>query len=165
MPANSSSNPPKSGLLNAQRAELGPAYRATDYCLEIEGERHILHIDAPAPDLTAWMNERGLRRLVVFTACNPGSQPTPAEDNARRQRHLEQAVADHGLRAWPARNRDPRGQWPDEPGLMIAEVSDALLAEWLERFGQNAAVLLEPPAAPRLVWHPALAGRDDGRRT
>ncbi|WP_038047778.1 DUF3293 domain-containing protein [Thioalkalivibrio sp. ALJ16] len=138
---------------------LERAYRAADYELVTPAGRHVLRIDQPAPAVAAWMREHNLRRLVLFTACNPGSQPGGAVANADRQRQLEVAVRDHGLAAWPASNRDPRGHWPDEPGLAIAELPDALLAAWLARFGQNAALLLEPPAPPRLVWHPALRRR------
>ncbi|WP_018168100.1 DUF3293 domain-containing protein [Thioalkalivibrio sp. ALMg9] len=140
----------------AQLATLEKAYLSAAYCLEIEGSSRVLYIDQPAEDVTTWMAERDMQRLVLFTACNPGSRPSTEGENIQRQRRLEQTVAEHGLRAWPARNRDPRGQWPDEPGLAIADLPDDLLARWLEAFGQNAAVLLEPPARPRLVWHPGL---------
>ncbi|WP_017940593.1 MULTISPECIES: DUF3293 domain-containing protein [unclassified Thioalkalivibrio] len=139
-------------------AELEPAYRAADYCLETGDGFHVLHIDRPAEQTVAWMTARGAQRLVLFTACNPGSRPLTEEGNRRRQQRLERAVTEQGLRAWPARNRDPKGQWPDEPGLAIADLPDDLLARWLEAFGQNAAVLLEPPAPPRLVWRAGLAG-------
>lgn len=144
----------------AKRAELEPVYRSAEYDVETESETLILRIGAPVPEITSWMNTHGLRRVVLFTACNPGSRPATARDNEQRQRRLEQAVANHGLRAWPACNRDPLGHWPDEPGLAIADLSDSVLVEWLEHFDQNAVVLLEPPAVPRLVWHPAVSGRE-----
>nr|WP_156000737.1 DUF3293 domain-containing protein [Thioalkalivibrio sp. ALJT] len=143
---------------------LEQAYRAADYELTTATGRHLFHVDQPAPAVAAWMRHHGLHRLVILTACNPGSQPMSATANAHRQRQLEAAVRDRGLAAWPACNRDPQGHWPDEPGLAIAELPDALLATWLTDFGQNAALMLEPPAAPRLVWHPALGrGRRNAR--
>ena len=138
-------------------AELERAYRRADYDLDTGDGPRSLQIGQPAEDVAAWMAARGLQRLVLLTAWNPGSRPLTDAQNTRRQRRLEQAVAESGLRVWPARNRDPDGQWPDEPALAIADLPDDLLAGWLEAFGQNAAVLLEPPAPPRLVWHPALA--------
>ncbi|WP_018949800.1 DUF3293 domain-containing protein [Thioalkalivibrio sp. ALMg11] len=163
MSANSSKNTagrhaqaPESTPSAAQRAELEQAYRSADYCLETEDGRRVLYIDRPAEDVTVWMAGHGIQRLVVFTASNPGSQRAPRAENERQHRTLEAAVAHRGLQAWPACNRDPSGHWPDEPGLAIADLPDDLLARWLEAFGQNAAVLLEPPAPPRLVWHPGL---------
>ncbi len=144
--------------LSARRlAELERAYRRADYHLDTGDGPRSLQIDRPAEEVAAWIAAHGLQRLVLLTAWNPGSRPLANAENTQRQRQLERAVAEHGLRAWPARNRDPDGQWPDEPALAIADLPDNLLASWLEAFGQNAAVLLEPPATPRLVWHPALA--------
>lgn len=137
-------------------AALEAAYRAATYCLDTPEGRFVVGIEHPAPALAAWMQRKDLRRLVLFTACNPGSQALDASTNARRHRELLRRVDALQLRAWPAVNLDPEGHWPDEPGLGIADLGDARLDLWLQRFEQNAAVQVEPPAPPRLVWHPSL---------
>ncbi|WP_038028240.1 DUF3293 domain-containing protein [Thioalkalivibrio sp. ALE31] len=143
----------------SRRAELEQAYRKARYCVETADGSWVLRIDRAADEVAAWMAGHGTHRLVVLTACNPGSQPLTEEENQQRQQRLERAVTEQGLRAWPACNRDPLGHWPDEPGLAIADLPEHLLARWLETFGQNAAVLLEPPAPPRLVWRAGRTGR------
>ena len=138
------------------RIERERAYRAARYRVATPDGGHVLMIGRPAPAFAGWLGTGGFRSATVLTACNPGSRPLPDAENTRRRQELETAVAAQGLSAWPAVNQDPSGQWPDEPGLCIADLPASLLDAWLERFGQNAAVVYEPPAAPRLVWHPAL---------
>lgn len=137
-------------------AELEAAYRSATYCLDTEEGRFVLSIERPTPALAAWMQRTRLHRLVLLTACNPGSRSLDTNVNAQRHRELLRVVDELNLRAWPAVSRDPQGHWPDEPGLGIAEFEDARLDLWLNRFEQNAAVGIEPPDPPRLIWHPSL---------
>lgn len=138
------------------RDEWERAYRAARYRVEAPDGVHVLMIGRAAPGFARCLKATGFRSATVLTACNPGSRPLPQAENARRQQELEAAVAARGLSAWPALNQDPSGQWPDEPGLCIGDLPARLLDAWLERFGQNAAVVYQPPAVPRLAWHPAL---------
>ncbi len=138
------------------RAALSRAYTATHYCIEAPGQTLLLRIGQRDPRLEAAVQAQGVKQASLLTAWNPRSDPLPEPENRARQARLERELAQAGWRCWPTVHRDPAGRWPDEPGCCVLGMGAAELDTWMVGFDQNAAVVIEPPGTPRLVWHPAL---------
>lgn len=138
------------------RASLEPVYLAAHYIVELPEGPVTLRPETPAPAFATRLNNEGCTSATLLTAFNPGSRPLSDHANTERAEQLERRVAQSGLRAWPTTHRDPEGQWPDEHGLCILDLPAEQLDAWLTEFAQNAAVVVHPPAPPRLAWHPHL---------
>ncbi|WP_040778800.1 DUF3293 domain-containing protein [Calidithermus timidus] len=81
----------------------------------------------------------GGRAFAIITAHNPGSQPLPAEENARRHRELERLLREGGYGLTPSVNRSPEGDWLEEGFAVLGIGLEEALAVG-RRFGQNAIV-------------------------
>lgn len=148
--------------MDSRHRKLETAYRQAIYRVELPADTYTLRIGESCPGLDQALADSDCGLLCILTAHNPCSQALTSAENRQRGDALTAAVRRAGLRSWPATNLDPAGQWPEEPGLCIANLPPRLLDTWLVRFGQNAAVVYETATVPRLVWHPAL--RTDGPR-
>ena len=139
--------------MSAMDAQLLAAYENTDYCLWLGGGELKLRIGQPLPAL--------IQRIVagspnteacIITPCNPHSRRlTDADNRARLGEFRDQLDAD-GIRWLPAVNRDPDGEWPEEPGALLLNATPEYAFALARRFNQNALVALAPSATPRLVW-------------
>lgn len=138
--------------MNTEAASQSPedllqAFSATDYRVRVAGGDHVVRPGRRHPALD---DAVAGRPWAVITAFNPNARQLDDADNAARHRRLLAAVDRLGLEAYPAVNRDPRGDWPDETALLIVDagldVLDALAAE----FGQAAIVTAGTGRAARL---------------
>lgn len=137
------------------RGRWEAAYRATEYRVPLPAlDDLVLRVDRQ--DATA---DRKLRDLcgvrthwAVLTPCNPVSQMLDDATNARRLRECEAALAQRGLRYCLARNHDPQGEWPDEPGFLLCDPPAGAAEELGREFGQNAILLGTLSEAPGLLW-------------
>jgi hypothetical protein len=135
------------------RSRWEAAYRATEYRVLLEDEAElVLRVDQPADDRLLRERCEVREHWAIVTPCNPGSQALDLEANARRLEQLAQRLHRHGLGHHPARNHDPLGQWPDEPGFLLCDPPPGLAEQLGREFGQNAILAGELGEAPRLVW-------------
>jgi hypothetical protein len=99
---------------------LSDAYQSTDFWVE----------DAPAGRFSFRCGERserldrllvghGLRDWAFITACNPGSQRLPDEENARRTRTLEVQLRGLPCVIYHGRGVGTVGDWPPEPSFLM----------------------------------------------
>ncbi len=111
---------------------------------------------ADALDVTIGQCHRSLDERIehcdwaILTAFNPGASREEPEVNERRHQQLLAAIADAGLDFLPACNRDPRGQWPDEPSLLVIGPDSGWLIALARRLGQLAVVAGRPGEAAEL---------------
>lgn len=137
------------------RGRLEAAYRATEYRVPLPGRDDlVLRLDRDDDDADRVLRELGGVKTswAIVTPCNPGSQQLDEAANALRLRLCQAALERHGLRHRAARNHDPRGLWPDEPGFLLCDPPPGA-AELLGReFGQNAIVVGVLGEAARLIW-------------
>lgn len=135
---------------SALPAALIAAYRAAHYCL-LAPRPLTLRIDQPEPALKPLLQTYGTDRAVIVTAANPGSEPYPPDENARRLGELRHRVAAQGLAALPARGEAPDGSWPGEDSLLVPGADRPLGHILAAAFGQNAFVMIDTDAIPRLI--------------
>jgi len=132
--------------------ELETAYRRALYRVDDAGRVIELRIGTVNSAGAELLQRHGVTGAALVTACNPGSRPTPAAQNGRAQRALEDAVAAAGHRWLPAAGLDPDGVWPVEPSLLILGIDRHRAAELARRFGQAALLWLGADGAPELDW-------------
>jgi hypothetical protein len=121
-------------------AALLDAYRCTSFIANAPKGRLCLRVGQRCLELDNLLAGQRVTTWAYVTACNPGSEPLPAEENVTRQRELVRAVAEVGLTSYPGEGIGDDGQWPPEPSLLILGIArdDAVLLG--RQFGQLAVV-------------------------
>jgi hypothetical protein len=133
--------------------DLVEAYLKAVYEIDAAGDSTItFHIDRRCAALDALLAEHGAQNAMFITAYNPRSRKQAAADNTDAHRALLDAVAKLDKRTLPARGRDPDGQWPAEPGLLVFDISREEGLTLARRFGQFAVVWIERAGAPALLF-------------
>ncbi len=130
------------------------AYRQAEYRVELPRGELVLKVDVHDAE-----NDRRLREeagvqahWAILTPCNPDSQRLPDEENADLLAQLAEIVEGLSLRCVSSVNRDPAGQWPDEPGILLCDPPSGFAEEMGRHFHQNAILVAALGEAPRLVW-------------
>jgi len=130
------------------------AYRQAEYRVELPRGDLVLKVEAhDAAGDRRLREEAGVAsHWAILTPCNPDSRRLPDEENAERLAQLEEIVEGLSLRCVSAINRDPSGQWPDEPGILLCDPPPGFAEELGRHFEQNAILAAALGEAPRLVW-------------
>ncbi|MES1933742.1 hypothetical protein T35B1_14110 [Salinisphaera shabanensis T35B1] len=134
--------------------DLNAAFEATRYRVFLAGESHVLHIGAPCPEpLNDWLSDRAFASCGwLITAFNPNAEQIDAERNAARDALLRDWAARRAS-AWLATvNEDPHGDWPDEPGVLVAGIEEGEVRAMARRLAQAAIVCVAARSAASLVW-------------
>ena len=128
--------------------ETVDAYRGAQYRVDAG---FVLSIDQRSAALAAWQATHGVDCSALVTACNPAGQLADAQHNHLATRALAARIEGASWTSCPATGLDPQGQWPPEPGFLIAGL-DLESARSLGRtFKQNAIVWSAADAIPRLI--------------
>ena len=117
------------------------AYRASQYSAGGVAFR----IGRHCPDLDRLLAALGTRTAVLLTSCNPRSVLRPPSANARRMAALRRLV--RRWRSVPGESGARR--WREAQILLAGPLAFGL--RLAHRFGQNAILLLNRGARPRLV--------------
>lgn len=138
-------------LDDSERTRLVAAYRQTAYRISLPGKPAVLRIDVPwaavDPRLT-----HGLECLAYITAANPASQALDDAENARRLRALLDDIMALGSSAQSGIAVADDGNWPDEPGFLVADLPIETARALAVRYGQNAFLHARTGDAVRLIW-------------
>ncbi|MDA3921429.1 MAG: DUF3293 domain-containing protein [Salinisphaera sp.] len=134
--------------------EKADAFDATDYQTILDGDACSIRIGRPAPAAVAsWIDENAASGTAwIITGDNPGAaQDSPGRNDARRTL-LAIWVDRPGIEAITSTHHASDGRWPDEHGLLIAGIDDALALSLGRRFGQAAIVAVSAHDVARLWW-------------
>jgi hypothetical protein len=144
---------------------LEAAYRDAEYQVWT-GRRWIsLRIGHASEPADRQLRRRGVRHhWAIVTPCNPGSRRLPVAANAARLRSCKRRLLRLHVRFAAARNRDPHGRWPDEPGFLLCDPPLRRAAALGLAFGQRAIVTGRSGAAPQLLWLSTSAASPPHRR-
>ncbi|MES1976713.1 MAG: DUF3293 domain-containing protein [Pseudomonadota bacterium] len=135
---------------------LVDAYLLTDFVVEKADETIVLQVDHPVPNLKNWLAAQKSESAVVITAWNPFSMSLSKEENVRRNQELGAAIEVAGLLSVSASGCARSGNWEPEASFCVFDVPPAVVDEWMQLFGQYAAVLADKEGTCRLLWHPAI---------
>lgn len=128
-------------------AELLAAYREAEYV--VSDPRIVIRIGEPNAALDMLIAAAGGAAFIA--AANPRSERKSREENEALSRALEEALALAGHAFRRGEGRDPKGEWPAEPSLLVPGIAREEAARLARRFSQNAFVWCEPGKAPELV--------------
>lgn len=92
------------------------------------------------------------REWFIITPCNPRSELAREALNLFYFNELRYQLEASSSRWFKARNRDPGGEWPDEPGFLVIDAERPWIMDLGRRFHQNALVAAKLGEAPRLLW-------------
>lgn len=135
------------------RFELTAAFEATDYCVDYQKQIFILHPGCPPLDaISSWVAaHNGAAPAWLITACNPGGEAISEIKNRALVETLDAQLNRAGLHCLTAVNRDPTGNWPDEPSRLIAGLEEGMARTLARRFGQAAIVAVRHNSV-ELAW-------------
>jgi hypothetical protein len=130
--------------------ELIEAYRRALYVVYGEPEL-VIRVGEPNAELDALLEAKGAATAAFVTAANPRGRLAGKTENELAAAALHQSQADVGYACHSGEGRDPRGEWPAEPSLLVAGIPRAGAEALGRAFGQNAIVFVEKGKAPELV--------------
>ncbi|NBB92049.1 MAG: DUF3293 domain-containing protein [Gammaproteobacteria bacterium] len=130
-----------------QSADLREAFEQAEYHVRVAGKDWLVRAGGRHAGLDRALNGR---RWAILTAHNPGGRRIDADVNRRREAALRDEIGQRGWSSFEAINRDPRGHWPDEPGLLVAGAPVDAVVALARDFGQ-AAILAAEKGAPARV--------------
>lgn len=132
------------------RPDLLEAYQRALYVVFGEPEL-VIRVGEPNADLDRLFEAEGAATAAFVTAANPRGMLATETENEVAVAALHQSQADAGYACHSGEGRDPRGEWPAEPSVLVVGIA-RIDAEGLGRaFGQNAIVFIEKGKAPELV--------------
>jgi hypothetical protein len=129
-------------------------YRKTEYQVMLPSGAlsfQIGHYDQEAE--RRLMQDTNLRsEWFIITPCNPRSELAREELNLFYFNELRYELEARSGHWFKALNRDPAGEWPDEPGFLVVDAGRVWIMDLGRRFYQNALVTAKLGEAPRLLW-------------
>lgn len=126
------------------------AYLGADYVVFAEPEL-ALRIGEPNPALDALLEAEGAETAAYVTAANAHGRLAGTTENVLATTALLEAQRAAGYACFAGEGRDPQGEWPAEPSVLVVGIARAE-AEVLGRsYDQNAIVFVEKGRAPELV--------------
>jgi hypothetical protein len=136
-------------------SSVGPtliaAYRATYYCINGVSPPFLLKVDETNTDLATCHRSHGVMCSAFLTAWNPGSQPTPEEENRAAQQRLEALLRDRCYRLVDGLGVDPTGQWEGEESFLVLGIDRETACTVGRAFRQHGIVWSDADAVPRLL--------------
>lgn len=130
------------------RAAHEAAYRDARYQVFAEPP-FVLPVGEPSAALDWLLTSQIADTWAFVTACNPGSVPLSADENAERMNRLREVLT--RFTTYPGESSDPAGDWP-EPSVLVVGIGRTEAVEVAKAFGQNAILAGVRGEAVELVW-------------
>lgn len=138
--------------VSGAQSDLDAAYHATRYVVESVQGDIVIRIDQPTPALDKLLAAQSHREWAFISACNPGSQRLPDQQNVERHAQLLATVALLGFQSIPGHGIPDNPGWQPEISLLILGISQDQATKLAEKFGQNAIVIGNPGLPARLCY-------------
>lgn len=141
------------------RTDIETAFLECHYCIETPAGTLVLRTGRSSAELDSLLRSLDQAAAALITAANPRSRLLPAAENASRH-ELLLARLPAGHRVLPTVARDPRGEWPDEHGVLACGLAREEALGLASAFGQLALLWCEAGEPVQLLWtgeHPSPA--------
>jgi Protein of unknown function (DUF3293) len=133
---------------------LGPdlmvAYLSAEYAVFGEPEM-VLRIGEPSTALDALLEAEGAQTACYVTAANPRGRRAADAENVLATAALLESQRQAGYACFAGESRDPQGEWPAEPSVLIVGMSRADAQVLGRSYEQNAIVFVRKGSVPELV--------------
>lgn len=130
--------------------DLIVAYLGAEYAVFGQPEL-VLRIGESNAALDELLEAEGADTAAYVSAANPRGRLAGTTENVLASTALLQAQREAGYACFAGEGRDPQGEWPAEPSVLVVGIARAE-AEVLGRsYEQNAIVFVEKGKAPELV--------------
>jgi hypothetical protein len=130
--------------------DLVIAYLSAQYAVFGEPEL-VLRIGEASAALDELLEAEGADSAAYVTAANPHGRLAGTSENLLATTALLEAQREAGYACFAGEGRDPQGEWPAEPSVLVVGIARAE-AEVLGRsYDQHAIVFVEKGGAPELV--------------
>jgi hypothetical protein len=133
------------------RTDIATAFLECHYCIETPAGPLVLHAGQPSAALDSLLRTLDQAAAALITAANPRSRLLPAAENASRHEQLL-ARLPAGHHALPSVARDPRGEWPDEHGVLACGLAREEALGLASAFDQHALLWCEAGEPVQLLW-------------
>ncbi len=136
-------------------AETIGAYHATTYRIDVPARDPILlRTGVASPALANLHAQMGVASSVFVTACNPFGAALSDADNDLAMARLVAQLEATGVPWLAGAGVGSGGDWPPEPSVLALGIDEIEAKALCVAFAQNAVVLCDESAVPRLVLHP-----------
>ena len=131
-------------------------YRSTLYHVDAAAGPFVLDVGHYSAELASLHAEQAVNSSAFITAFNPRGaawwqDADSAQENARRQRNLEDELTAAGI-AWLAgRGAGPAADWPPEESVLALGLSREAACALGRKYEQNAILFCGADAVPELV--------------
>lgn len=132
------------------RPDLVEAYRRALYVVFGEPEL-VIRVGEVNADLDALLAAHEAQTAAYVTAANPNGEPQSVQENQAAAEALLKSEFLVGRARFEGEGRDPQGQWPAEPSVLVIGLSRKDAEGLGVVYGQNAFVFIEKGKAPELV--------------
>jgi hypothetical protein len=126
------------------------AYLGAEYAV-LADEPFAFRVGETSEPLDALMEDIGVDSAAFVTAANPGGVPADARENVLSTEALINGQREAGYACIPGVGRDPRGEWPAEPSVLVLGISRREAKMLGRSYEQNAIVFIEKGAGAELV--------------
>jgi len=111
-----------------------------------------LRLGKSSQQLIEFLIDNQTMEWSIITAFNPGSKLL--DNQVNKQRHLEllNRLTEENRRWVLSKNADPAGQWPDEIGCFILDISKADALVLAKAMGQKGLVYGSLEGVAQLLW-------------
>jgi len=130
--------------------QLLAAYLVAEYVVFAEPSL-VLHIGEANEALDALLEAEGARTAAFVTGANPHGRLADAAENLLATTAMLEAQREAGYACYPGEGRDPRGEWPPEPSVLVVGIARSEAAMLGRGYEQQAIVYIERGKAPELV--------------
>jgi len=130
--------------------DLIVAYLGAEYVVFGEPEL-VLRVGEPSAELDALLEAEGADAAAYVTAANPQGRLAGQAENLLATMALLRAQREAGYACFAGEGRDPQGEWPPEPSVLVLGMSRAEAMVLGRSYQQNAIVFAEKGKSPDLV--------------
>jgi hypothetical protein len=131
--------------------DLIAAYQQAHYVVFGEPEL-VLRIGEPNAQLDALLEEEGAETAAYLTPANPRGEIWGEEENRAALETFLESLRETSYTCYEGEGRDPTGEWPPEPSLLIVGISRPAAEVLAEKLEQKAIVFIAKGRAPSLVF-------------
>lgn len=132
-------------------------YKKTTYRVYVNNDIFIdLFIDKVNLDIISLLDKYNSNNAIFITAYNPFSKILTKKENEKRLNNLVDEIKSLGLTFFYGDGIGFDSSWEPEKSLLVLDVKANLIDYLLDKYQQNAIVIVDKSGLPALYWNKSL---------